>query len=454
MTRAVPHSHGFESSFWRDAKTSTRDARAPRILLSLVFLFFATSTLSADWPRLLGPAHDATSPETHLLHELPKTGPRILWEVAKGGGFGGPAIVGDKLVIFHRMEDREVVECLHAETGRRLWKSDYAAPYRPRYGGSTGPRTSPVIDGSRVFTFGIAGKLHALDLADGKVVWEHDCAREFSMGPAFFGYGSTPLVMGSRLIVQLGGTKGNTAAFDTATGKLLWTAAHEWGASYASPIPATLHGRECVLIFAGGESRPPTGGLLIIDAANGAVLGSAPHRADIAESVSASSPVVIGSRVFVSEAYSAGGVCFEVAPDFSMKPAWRAENFGLYWMTPLVRDGCLFGFAGMSERLAELVCHDLASGRELWRSDLGGGFGRASLLAVDGGVLCLGEFGDLAWFDLTPKGATIQSRAKLFNAPETWTLPALSRGLLYVSQNEPGAGGTKPRLICYDLRAP
>ena len=432
--------------------------RATRSRLTIILLFIASSSLAADWPRLLGPAHDATSPETHVLHEFPKAGPRVVWEVEKGGGFGGPAIVGEKLVIFHRMEEREVVECLHAETGRRVWKFDYAAPYRPRYGGSTGPRTSPVIDGSRVFTFGIAGQLHALDLADGKVVWQHDCAREFAMGPAFFGYGSTPLVMGSRLIVQIGGKVDgklvNTVAFDTATGRLLWTAAHEWGASYSSPIPATLHGRECVLVFAGGESRPPTGGLLIIDAATGAVLGSAPHRADLAESVSASSPVVIGSRVFVSESYSAGGACFEVAPDFSIKPAWRAENFGLYWMTPLVREGCLFGSAGQSERLAELVYHDIASGKELWRSDLGGGFGRASLLAVDGGVLCLGEFGDLAWLDLSAKGATVKSRAKLFNAPETWTVPALSRGLLYVSQNEPGSGGTKPRIICYDLRAP
>ena len=424
----------------------------------LAFLFLATSALAADWPRLLGPAHNATSPETNLLHELPKEGPRILWEVAKGGGFGGPAIVDEKLVIFHRLQDREVVECLNAETGKGVWKFDYAATYRPRYGGSTGPRTSPVIEGGRVFTFGISGKLHALDLADGKIIWQHDLAREFAMGPAFFGYGSTPLVMGSRLIVQIGGEvigkKVNTAAFDTATGKLLWTAAHEWGASYASPIPATLHGRECVLVLAGGESRPPSGGLLIIDAANGTVLGSAPHRADIAESVSASSPVVIGSRIFVSEAYSAGGACFDVAPDFSIKPAWTAEHFGLYWMTPLVRDGCLFGCAGMNERLAELSCHDITSGKELWSSDLGGGFGRASLLAVDGGVLCLGEFGDLAWLDLSPKGASIKSRAKLFNAPETWTLPAISRGRLYVSQNEPGAGGTKPRLICYDFREP
>ena len=459
----------------RAAEGCTRAACATRSLLAALTLLFAATALAAEprplakgatvaaWPRLLGPADDATSPETHLLHEFPKAGPRIVWEVEKGNGFGGPVIVGERLVIFHRMEDREVVECLHAETGRRVWKFDYAAPYTPRYGGSTGPRTSPVISGDSVFTFGIAGQLHCLELASGAVRWQHDLAREFEMGPAFFGYGSTPLVVGSRLIVQLGGRHAgkpvNTAAFDTATGKLLWTAAHEWGASFASPVPAKLHGRECVLVFAGGESRPPTGGLLVIDVASGSILAAAEHRADIAESVSASSPVVAAAepgkpaRVFVSEAYSAGGACFEIAPDFSIKPAWKAEKFGLYWMTPLVRDGCIFGCAGMSERLAEFAAHDIATGRELWRSDLGGGFGRASLLAADGGVLCLGEFGDLAWIELTSRGATVKSRAKLFNAPETWTLPALSRGLLYVSQNERGAGGTKPRIVCYDLRA-
>jgi outer membrane protein assembly factor BamB len=418
----------------------------------------------SDWPRLLGPTHNATSPETHLLRDLPKDGPRVLWQVEKGEGFGGPAIVGERLVIFHRRDGREVVECLNAETGKQFWRADYEAPYQPRYGGSTGPRTSPVIADGRVFTFGISGQLHCYDLASGDVRWAHDLANEYDMGPAFFGHGSTPLVLGSRLIVQLGGRVAgkavNTAAFDVTSGKLLWTAEHSWGASYASPIPAMLHGRECVLVFAGGESRPPTGGLLLIDATNGAVLAATDHRAEIAESVSASSPVVVSAEpgkaasVFVSEVYGAGGACFSIAPDFSIKPAWKNEGFGLYWMTPLIRDNCLFGFAGQSERLTELVCCDAMTGRELWRNDVGGGFGRGSLLAVDGGVLCLGEFGDLAWLDLSRKGAAIKSRAKLFNAPETWTLPALSRGRLYVSQNERDAAGRSPRLICYDFRAP
>ena len=423
----------------------------------------AEKPVGTDWPRILGPADNCTTTESGLLRKFPTGGLHAVWEMPLGSGMGGPAISGGRIVVFHRLGEKETVECRDAATGEPRWKFDYDAKYQPRYGGGAGPRTSPVIADGRVFVFGVSGKLHCLDLASGKAIWEHDCAREFSMRPAFFGYGSTPLVTGGRVIVQLGGMHGgksvNSAAFDVAGGKLLWAAAHEWGASYASSVPANLHGRDCVLVFAGGMSRPPTGGLLVVDATDGKILAAVPHRAEIAESVNVSSPVIASAepgkpaRIFVSESYTAGGLCVEVAKDFSARQAWHAPNFGMYWMTPLVRDGCLFGFAGQSEQLAELVCHDIASGRELWRDDLGRAFGRANLLSTADGVLCLGEFGELAWLEIMPKGVKVIARTKLFDAPETWTPPALSRGLLYVQQNEPGREGTRPRLICYDLRA-
>jgi len=433
------------------------------ILTLWAFSVCAAEKGGVDWPRLLGPADNCTTPESGLLRKFPAEGLTKLWETPLGSGYGGPAIFGRRLVLFHRVGEKEVVECRDATSGAPQWRHDYAAPYEPRYGGSRGPRTSPVIAEGRVFTFGISGMMHGLDLASGNVIWQRDCARDFAMRPAFFGYGSTPLVLGNRVIVQLGGVIDgkpvNTAALDAATGKLLWTAAHEWGASYASPIPAQIHGRECVLVFAGGKSRPATGGLLVIDAVKGDVLAAVSHRAEIAESVNASSPVVASegvgkaARIFVSETYSAGGLCVEVEKDFSARAAWKAENFGMYWMTPLVQEGCLFGFAGLSDQLSELVCHDIATGRELWRDALERAFGRGSLLSTGDGVLCLGEFGELAWLDITPKGVKVLDRCRLFEAPETWTLPALSHGLLYVQQNEPGRDGTKPRLICYDLRA-
>ena len=242
-------------------------------------------------------------------------------------------------------------------------------------------------------------------------------------------------------------------ALDPATGAELWRARHEWGASYASPIPATIHGRQCVVVFAGGESRPAAGGMLCIDPKTGAILSAAPHRPSLVESVSASSPVVVDNQVFITESYGAGGALIEIAPDFSATVRWKAKRFGAYFMTPVAKDGLLFGFDGQHQRLAELVCYELASGRELWRDDLDGKFQRANLLAVDGAFLCLGENGNLAWLELSATGAKTHAIATLFHAPETWSLPALSNGLLYICQNAPGDGGTKPRIICYDMRA-
>ena len=352
------------------------------------------------------------------------------------------------------MAGREVVDCLEAESGRRYWSFAYDAPYQDRYGAGDGPRASPVIGEGRVYVYGITGMLHCLELATGKVIWKKDCRPEFDLASAFFGCGSTPLLRDHRLILNIGTNDGTCAvALDPASGKVLWRAKHPWGASYASPMAATIQGRECVLVFAGGESRPPTGGLLCLDARTGEVLSATPHRAEIAESVSASSPVIIGNRVFVTESYGSGGEMIEIAPDFSAKTAWKTQGLGAYFMTALVRDGFLYGCDGQSPRLTELVCLEAATGKEQWRNDLGGKYGRCSLLAADGAVLCLGEFGDLAWLDLSPKEVTILQQAKLFNAPDTWALPALSRGLLYICQNQRSARGEAARLICYDLRA-
>jgi outer membrane protein assembly factor BamB len=296
--------------------------------------------------------------------------------------------------------------------------------------------------------------LHCLDLATGRVIWKHDLATDYELLPTFFGQGGTPLVVGERVIVPVGTRDHKSViAFDAATGKELWAAKHAWGASYSSPIPATLHGRECVLAFQGGMDDPPTGGLLVIDATTGAVLGSAPHRAKIFASVSISAPVVVGSRVFLAEAYTEGGTCLEIAPDFSVRSSWVAPKFDTYMVTAIAHKGALYGFAGQHQQNAELVCHDLATGKELWRDDLGGKFQRASLLRVDGAFLCLGENGDLAWLELSPRAAVVKAQTQLFSAPETWASPVVSDGLLFVCQNQPGDGGTKPRIICYDLRA-
>jgi outer membrane protein assembly factor BamB len=422
--------------------------------------------VTQDWPRFLGPNHDATSGETKLLKTFPKDGPKIVWEVEKGEGYTCPAIVGDQLVLFHRIDDEEVIECRHRETGKLQWKVAYPVEYRDRYGYSNGPRASPVIDGNRIYTAGVTAKLRCNDLATGKLIWMRDLMTDYGVRNNFFGYGSTPFVWKDRLIVNIGGTKICVAALAKDTGKEIWNLEDEWGASYASPIVKSINGKEVALVFAGGESRPAIGGLLVIDPDKGTRHARFPWRADKYESATASTPIVIGkNRVFISECYALGGALLEFAEDWSFKEVWQERWFGMHWMTPVQKEGYLYGFAGRNEPDVQFKCADAATGEIKWKDDMRWeeqqngapqirSVFRGSLLSVDNSHLCLGEHGTLTWMQLTPEAPPkIEGKASLFLAQHTWTLPALSHGLLYIAQNSRDIGNTKkPRLICYDLR--
>jgi outer membrane protein assembly factor BamB len=164
----------------------------------------------------------------------------------------------------------------------------------------------------------------------------------------------------------------------------------------------------------------------------------------------------------------------QVGPDLvSRKTVWTSETFGTHFMTAIHRDGCLYGVDGHGPQDAFLVCVDAETGEERWRTqpewrepvkladadaprDMTLGTYRAWLMPVGGDrkdVLMLGEFGHLLRVDLSPKGYKQLQRATLFVSTETWTPPVLSRGLLYVCQNNPDRiSNAGPRLLCYDLR--
>lgn len=420
-----------------------------------------------DWPSLLGPTHNMVSAETNLLKRFPPGGPPLLWQVHKGDGYASPSIVGERLILFHRLGNEEVVDCLHSGDGKPIWRFAYPTAYRDRYGYNHGPRASPVIAGDSVFTFGAEGKLHCLDLATGQARWRRDILAEFRLKQNFFGVGSTPLVEGDKLIVNVGNP--TVVAFDTRTGRELWRAGNQWGPSYATPVAATMHGQRHVFVFAGGESDPPTGGLLCLDPADGKIAFAFPWRGRRYESVNASSPVVFGNRVFISECYGSGGALLEVLANGSCSVLWTNRKFGTHFMTSIYKDGYLYGIDGYVMQAARLVCVDAATGKEMWSTrpiweevvptkdgprKLVRGTFRGWLLSVDGHFLCLGELGHLLWLDLTPQGCRPLDRVWLFAAQETWTPPVLSRGRLYICQNARDPfHDTPPRLLCYDLRA-
>lgn len=436
--------------------------------------------ITHDWKTFLGPTHNGVSTETKLIKTFPADGPKVVWEMETGNGYSSPSIQGDHLVYVHRIKDEVVIECLHPQNGERYWEHRYSTTYSDRYGYSDGPRASPLIDNNRVYLLGVEGNLICLELTTGRIIWQRNINTDFDVKQDFFGTVGTPLLQNGNLIINVGGQSGpSVAAFNKLTGQLVWTAGkNNWGPSYASPIPATFHGQRRVLVFAGGDSDPATGGLISLNPLNGKVDFEFPWRSTKYESVNASCPVAVGNQVFISATYRAGSALLNIKPDFTPSVEWtmrdREHNtegdlLGIHWNTPIVKDGHLYAFDGRNEPDASLVCVNIKTGTVVWREaaeweetiELNGqqqkltlSTLRGNLLYVDGRFLCQGELGHLLWLDLSPAGYKEISRCRPFLARYSWALPVISRGLVYINQNSRDVTTNKgSRLICYDFRA-
>jgi outer membrane protein assembly factor BamB len=420
-----------------------------------------------DWPRFNGPFDNASSLETNLVKNWGKNGPKLLWERNKGEGYSSPGVSQGILVLFHRQNGMEIIEGLDSATGESKWSYEYPVEYQDRYGYSNGPRASPVIDGDFIYAHGVTSWLTCLDLKTGELIWRRDIGGDFDVPKYFFGKGSNPIIFEKYIIVNVGGSENRcVVAFNKSSGRTEWITKDAWGASYSSPTLSSIHGRTVCLVFTGGESRPPTGGLLVIDPTSGKKLNRFEWRSSNYESANAVPPIPCGkNRVFLSECYEKGGVLLEFDEDFKPFKVWSDKNINIHWMTPVMNKEVLFGIAGRHQQGAETFALNILTGDIFWKEqitwkdsingrNLNLGLFRGSILKLQNEFLCLSEFGSLVKLNLSTDGWELKNKVQLFFAPGTWTLPALSKGLLYVMQNETDRiTGKKPRLLCFDLRA-
>jgi outer membrane protein assembly factor BamB len=406
-------------------------------------LIFATHVRAAqEWPQILGPNRNGIYTGPPIVPSFPRSGPPLLWKRDVGAGFAGPAVAGDRLILFHRVNNRETVEAMDAVTGKTIWTFDYPTSYRDDFGFDEGPRAVPVIAGGRVFTHGADGMLHGIDFATGRMLWSVDTRKVFEAPKGYFGVASSPVVDGNRVLVNVGGTKGlgppkpgdggGIVAFDAATGKTLWTATND-EPSYSAPVIADINGQHTAVFFT-------QTGLVAIDPSNGRVLYQHRWRARMAASVNAATPIVAGDRIFLSASYGTGAVLLQVANN-SVKPIWSGdESMSNHYSTSVLKDGYLYGFDGRQEFGQTLRCVELATGKVLWNVD---GFGAGTLLIAGDTLVIMRESGELAFASASPKAFRFLSRAQLLKGVVR-AYPALANGRYYVRNER--------QLAAYDLR--
>ncbi len=172
--------------------------------------------------------------ESGLLKAWPAEGPELLLKVENlGKGFSSPIMADNTIYITGMKDTLDYISAVDMQ-GNLLWQKSYGRSWVKSYPDT---RTSPTIDGDRIYLLGGSGRLSCLNRGDGKEIWavevDHDYESEWHM----WGVSESPLVVGNMVICSPGGNKTSVVAFDKMTGKEIWKTEPVGGPRcYISPL--------------------------------------------------------------------------------------------------------------------------------------------------------------------------------------------------------------------------
>jgi outer membrane protein assembly factor BamB len=410
------------------------------VLQICLLLSFVTLARAGDWPQWLGPQRDghaaADAPNVEkLAPEL-----RVLWRKKIGGGFSSPVVAHGQLVFFDENGQEEVAHLLDAKTGAQIWSAAIGEVYRDEWG--AGPRSTPLIDGDRVFVDSCKGEFRCLNIANGSVLWGVSFEKDFGVKflgskanegtSARRGNNGSAVVDGDAVIVPVGSTNGATlVCFDKGDGKVLWKAGDD-EAAYSSPVVATLAGVKQVVYF-------DADALMGVERAHGTILWRVPVKTNAKRH--AATPVIFGDTVIVNS-HTIGLVATKIVrEDDALRPVplWVNHELKINLSTTVRVGDFLYGEGPQQN----FICADARTGETKWMAP---GFGareteNASTIAIGKNLLILTDEGELVLAAARPDQYTELSRAQACG--KTWNFPAFADGRLYVRDAR--------ELICYDL---
>jgi len=419
------------------------------------------SSPAKDWPRFLGPNIDSVSQESGILKDWSDGKLKLLWQTELGEGYSMCSITAGSVYQFDKSNNMGRLRCLMSSTGDLRWTFEYESNYRDLYGYDAGPRTSPLIDGDRVYLFGVEGMLICVDQKTQKALWQVDTAEKFGVVQNFFGVASSPVICNDKLIVMVGGSPPESAqvppgqldrvkpngsavvAFDKMTGEVIYKTGQDL-ASYAS-LTWMDDGKQRTLLAWARDN------LLGIQPEQGTVKFKFPYRSKKLESVNAMTPVSVGNNIFLSECYENGSTLLSWA-DGRIETLWsdgdkRKKSLQSHWCTPVVSGDYLYGCDGRNSGAAELRCIQLSTGEVQWSKS---GFQRCSMLLIDEHLIVIGERGRLALVKADPERFELVTERlpdqQLKFVPNCWSAPVVADGRLFVR------GGKT--LACFQLIPP
>ena len=318
-----------------------------------------TTTHAVEWPHWGGPNTDFKLSGTDAFPTDSPYTLRVAWRKTIGTGYSAVSVANGLAVTMYSDDVNDYLIALNAEDGSVRWQHTIGPAYLGHWGSQSGPLSTPLITDPSVIAVSPRGQLFALDLQSGSQIWSRDLVATQDGRTPFWGFTSSPRLVGGRVIMQNGGLKGEAiSAYEPATGKPIWSAVSD-SVDYQTHGLFKI-GLEQHLIFHGIDK------LVGLNPSTGEQLWSFDHGGATSASSTSSHPVEISEGRYFVKNSGRGGVLVQVSDRdgrYVAEEVWQTRNIRGTYMYPIHHDGLLFGYSG---RILNAL--DPATGDRIWRS--------------------------------------------------------------------------------------
>ncbi|HUU93429.1 MAG TPA: PQQ-binding-like beta-propeller repeat protein [Phycisphaerae bacterium] len=408
------------------------------LLMALVTACFAAVAFGEEWPQFLGPNRNGVSPEKGLLRTWPASGPKVLWTIDVGPGYGGAAIRDGKVYILDRIGDeQDVLRVLDFATGKEEWRYAYDAPGRASHHGS---RSTPAVDDKYVFTVGLFGHFHCIDKATKKPVWKKHLLEDYGGKKPQWAVTQSPFLYKDVVIAAPQSGSVGVVAYEKATGKERWRSEGIGSMYYHSPFATTVGGAEQIIMQS-------TKNVVGLDPANGKILWTYGFRVSTA---GIPAPTPLGQdRFFLTGGYEAGSEIIQVAKQgdgFEAKRLHRFDDVGSHIQQPILVGDYIYAVCNTNSKANGMVCFGL-DGQIKWKTQRDPYLCKGNTLMTGDGVFYQldGREGELHIVDPSPEAFKSVGKVKLLGGKEIWGPMSLSDGKLVIRDQS--------QMKCLDVRA-